>query len=61
MAYTNDCNHRFFVCECVGVEEEGTVHVILACTSCGEVKATPVKVSAKANPLRMLREEKQKG
>jgi len=57
------CNNaRFFYCETIGVESEGTVFVILACTACGTVKSTKVTVAQGAANLRLLREEKnQKG
>jgi hypothetical protein len=62
MAVTECCNNpRFFFCECIGVEAEGTVSVIMACTSCGTAKATKIHVAQGASPLRLLREEKQKG
>lgn len=45
---TEHCNgeHRFFACDLVGVEAEGKVFVILACTACGEVRTTELTVSA---------------
>jgi len=42
-----DCSkdHRFFVADVVGVPDEGTVHVLLACTACGGTKMSTFKVS----------------
>lgn len=53
-------NPRFFFCECVAVESEGTVTVILACTNCGSVKHTTVQVAKGPASLRLLKEEKGK-
>jgi len=57
----DDCcgNPRFFYCETVGVESEGTVFVILACTSCGTVKSTKIQVAQGPSKLRLLREEQK--
>lgn len=51
---------KFFFCECVGVESEGTVSVIMACTNCGTAKATKITVSQAGSKMRLLFEEKKK-
>jgi hypothetical protein len=51
---------RFFFCDCVAVEAEGNVFVIMGCTSCGTGKATKIQVSTSANKIRLLEEEKRK-
>jgi hypothetical protein len=37
--------HRFFVADCAVVESEGTVTVIVVCTSCGVNQLTKHKVT----------------
>lgn len=37
--------HRFFVADCAIVKDEGTVNVIVVCTSCGENQITRHKVA----------------
>lgn len=52
--------HRYWVAEVVGVEAEGRVTVILACTDCGDVKFVSEKVCEPFSGLRLTQEEKQK-
>ena len=49
--------HRYFVAECVGIESEGTVHVLVVCTACGDFKDHVVRVGPGA--IRLLQEEKR--
>ncbi len=51
--------HHFFVAECVGVESEGMIYVLIVCTSCGESLAKAHKVAQPGSPLRLLLEEKK--
>lgn len=46
--YTCSGAHRFFVAEVVGVEAEGTIHLIALCTDCGETIHKSFAVSQKA-------------
>ena len=52
-------NPRFFYCETVAVEADGTASVIMACTACGTAKATRITVSNKSAKMRLLNEEKK--
>lgn len=55
------CNgsHSYFVSEVVGCESEGAVTLIALCTHCGDIINEKIKVSEKAAPLRLLKEEKR--
>lgn len=52
-------NPRFYFCECVGVEAEGTVSVIALCTTCGAAKATRITVAQGPSQIRLLSEERK--
>jgi hypothetical protein len=54
-------NHTFFVAEVIGVEAEGKVYLLYLCTSCGESICKEFKVANPGSPVRLMREEKQKG
>ena len=59
---TNKCNpidHRYFVAEVIGVPDEGTVHVLIVCTSCGDFICHTKQVSGAGAQIRLLREEKR--
>jgi hypothetical protein len=60
---TLDCsgNHTFFVAEVIGVESEGKVYLLYLCTSCGDSFCKDFKVATPGVPIRLIREEKQKG
>ena len=45
--------HRFFVASTVGVEAEGTVHVIIVCTACGIAECKGFQVSKGNSPLKL--------
>lgn len=47
------CNgaHHYFVAEVVGVEAEGTVHLIALCTDCGDTIQKSFAVSSKSATL----------
>lgn len=49
--YVCEGAHRYFVAEVVGVEAEGTVHVIALCTDCGDAIHKSFAVSKKAASL----------
>lgn len=53
-----DGTHRFFVADCAVVENEGTVSVIIVCTSCGLNQITCHRVAEKGASIRL---EKFKG
>lgn len=53
----SDCNgqHRYFVCEVIGVEATGKVYPILACTACGHVIAPELTVAPAQTEFRLLK------
>jgi len=52
--------HRYYVAETVGVEAEGTMTVIIVCTSCGDFVDYTVQVSKGKNPMILRSETKNK-
>lgn len=51
MADPKDCNHSFFVALSVGVESEGTVHVVAVCTKCAKAVRHTFQVAKPKSPL----------
>ena len=52
-----DGQHRFFVADVVGVEQEGKVFVLVVCTQCGEFKAHEQAVGRNGSQIRLLKQE----
>lgn len=51
--------HHYFVAEVIGVESEGTVHILALCTACGETLCKKHVVAAPFSKL-ILYKEKEK-
>jgi hypothetical protein len=50
--------HNFYCPDVVGVESEGTVHILLVCIHCGDAMCKTFRVAATPGAIRLLREEK---
>jgi hypothetical protein len=61
MAKCLETEHHYFCAEVVGVSDEGTAHVLIFCTACGDFLHKIAKVSSPGTQLRLLREEKRVG
>lgn len=59
MAVDQQCpaDHRFHVAEVVGVESEGTVHILALCVQCGLAKQNTFQVAEAGRTLRLSSEE----
>lgn len=49
--------HRFYVAETVGVEPEGTVSIIIVCTSCGEARISTFSVAQPRTPVTLSKQK----
>ena len=51
--------HRYFVCEVIGVESEGKVFLLALCTACGDAFCKEFIVASPTQAIRLMKEEKQ--